>query len=142
MAMGLLRKLTESDQSNWRIDSAGVWAIPGLHASEFAQLALAERGIDISNHRSKIVASDLLDDFKLILAMERRHKEALLSKFPDHPARILMLSELNNKEEDIADPYGMRLMDYKTTANEIDEILCPTLKKIKHLSREEIDQDG
>jgi protein-tyrosine-phosphatase len=142
MAMGLLRKLTETDQSNWSIDSAGVWAVPGLLASEFAQLALAEKGIDISDHRSKAVTSDLLDNFKLILVMEHRHKEVLWSVFPDHRSRILMLTELHDKVADIADPIGMRLIDYRTTANEIDEILNLNLKKIKHLSRGKVDQDG
>ena len=142
MAMGLLRKLTETDQSNWSIDSAGVWAVPGLHPSEFAQLALAEKGIDISDHRSKAVTSDLLDDFKLSLVMERKHKEVLWSVFPDHRSRILMLTELNDKVEDIADPYGMRLIDYRTIANEIYEQLNSNLKKIKQLSRGEFEEDG
>jgi protein-tyrosine phosphatase len=138
MAMGLLRKLTETDQSNWSIDSAGVWAVPGLLASEFAQLALAEKGIDISDHRSKAVTSDLLDNFKLILVMERRHKEVLWSVFPDHRSRILMLTELNDKVEDIADPYGMTLHDYEFTAQKLEQIIQEGIHRIINLSNEKI----
>jgi protein-tyrosine phosphatase len=138
MAMGLLRKLTETDQSNWSIDSAGVWAVPGLLASEFAQLALAEKGIDISDHRSKAVTSDLLDNFKLILVMERRHKEVLWSVFPDHRSRILMLTELHDKVADIADPIGMTLHDYESTAQKLEQIIQEGIHRIIKLSNDKI----
>jgi protein-tyrosine-phosphatase len=95
-----------------------------------------EKGYDLSNHRSRPVTSDLVNQFHLILTMEKNQKEALQIAFPSCEHRIYMLSEMINQIFDIADPFGGRKPDYEWTVRELEEILTKGFKRILDLTQE------
>lgn len=79
--------------SDWRIGSAGTWAIPRQPTMPRV-LAIARRfGIDLSEHSSKIVSRGLLSEYDLILVMQSSHREALLTEFPELAERLYVLSD-------------------------------------------------
>lgn len=137
MAMGLLNYLTENDPEDWVIESAGVWALENQQAADNTQKLLLEKQIDLNSHRSRPVNLALIKEFNLILVMERNHKEALQSAFPEYRSKIYLLSEMVGRQNEIIDPVGGTLSDYKATEIEIENILLQGFSEIKKLSKEE-----
>ena len=115
--------LEKHDMQSWRVESAGTWSHEGDPAVEGTKSVMKSRGIDISSHRSRLVRKEIIEEFDLILTMERGHKEALQYEFPSQASRIYMLSEIVGLEFDIKDPFGGPLAGYEKTANEIEMLL-------------------
>lgn len=125
MASALFQKicLENNDLHSWRVESAGTWSREGDPAAEGTKVVMKLQGIDISSHRSRLVQKETIEEFDLILTMERGHKEALQYEFPPQANRIFMLSEMVGLEFDIKDPYGGPMVGYEKTANEIEILL-------------------
>ena len=62
------------------ISSAGISTANGMGASENSIEVLKEIGIDLSNHRSKVITKKLIDESDIILTMTKSHKEILVDK--------------------------------------------------------------
>src|SRR5512145_2642994 len=123
MAEALLKSILGPSAEGWRIESAGTWAPEGAAAAEKAQQVLWNMGIDLTMHRSRSVTREMLEQFSLILTMERGHKEALQVEFPRLAQRIYLLSEMVGKSHDIHDPMGGSLVDFQDTAEELHRLL-------------------
>ena len=132
--MALWRANVDPSNSDWCIESAGTWAMDGQQAVTRAQLVLQEIGLDVSEHRSRTVTSDMLLSFNLILTMERGHKEALRIEFPEVARRVYMLSEMIHAMYDIQDPVGGSLADFRETLHEIENILTRGFELITRLA--------
>jgi protein-tyrosine-phosphatase len=93
--------------ADWKVGSAGVWAMPGQPALAAVILAAARAGLDLTSHRSSRVSARLLSNYDLVVAMETDQKEALLAEFPQLEERVFMLSELTERRSyDIPDALG------------------------------------
>lgn len=123
-----------SDPKLWRVESAGTWANDGDSVAEGTEIVMDSRGIDVSTHRSRVVRREIIDEFDLVLTMERGHKEALQIEFPDISDRIFMLSEMIGLTFDIGDPYGGPLIGYEKTASDIERILDEGFDNIQTLA--------
>lgn len=134
MAEALLKLMLKGDKDHWRVESAGTWAEGGMVASQKAQQVVASLGGDLSEHASRPVTRELLDDFDLILTMEQGHKEALCAEFPDLAPRVYRLREMVDQAGDIHDPYGSSVEDYQATAHAIARILEAGWEKISRLA--------
>lgn len=133
MAMGLLRQKV-SELPDWRVESAGTWAIEGQRPAASTLDVLSRRGITLQ-HRSRVVTLDLLEAFNLILTMEAGHKEALKVEFPRIADRVFLLSEMIGEEYDIKDPVGGPFDEFEKTAQELELIFDKGLDKITQLAR-------
>jgi protein-tyrosine phosphatase len=100
------KKLAGSEQHNIQVQSAGTWGVNGQPAtSDALQLAQAA-GLDLKNHLSKIVTSEILSNADLIVVMEMGHKEAIIHEFPKSAQRVHLLSDLvRGVDYNIPDPY-------------------------------------
>lgn len=136
MAEALLKSkiITMTDRNDWRIESAGTWANNGLQASTNSTTVMEEKGINIQEHRSRMVTAELLNQFNLILVMEKGHKEALQVEFPKLSDRIYLINEMIGRKDDVRDPYGSTLNDYRDTAMEIEHILAEGFERIYQLA--------
>ena len=136
MAEGLLKGLISrrADAKEWVIASAGLMAIPGQSASENAIEALHARRLDIQSHHARLVTQDLIENYNLILTMERNQQEALLHAFPQFTGKIFMLSQMVGKKNDIVDPVGGLLADFESTAQEIEQIVNKGFARIRKLA--------
>ncbi|MBN2145970.1 MAG: hypothetical protein JW726_01235 [Anaerolineales bacterium] len=137
MASALFRKLVAQrpDAAEWRIESAGVWALAGSPASTGARVAMQARGLDLSGHVSRPVTHRMLRQFDLILVMEDSHKEALRGEFRDLAGRIYLLTEMVGEGDDIRDPIGGRQVDYDDTVRELEDILTRGIVRIEQLTQ-------
>lgn len=73
MAEALLRaRLAERGIVDVEVSSAGELE-PHVPATDLAVATLADRGIDLSEHRSRSLTSALLDDADLVLGLGRHH---------------------------------------------------------------------
>ena len=129
----LFRNMLHDRQSNWRqwrVESAGTWASPGMPAMEEAQTDMAERGFTINSHRSRLVNHALLAQFRLILTMETGHKEALLLEDQKLYGRIFVLTEMAGESISIEDPFGKPQTEYHRTVDEIEYWLDQGFERI------------
>jgi len=69
-------------------ESAGLQAASGLPATEKSIEALAERGLDLSDHVTRSVEPALLERIDLALGMTRRHVELLAALAAGRPLRV------------------------------------------------------
>ena len=100
----MLRKELDN-KTDTSISSAGLGALAGHAASGHAIELMAERGIDISDHKARQLTPDMISDSDLILVMEQGHRRAIDSMEPAARGKIYRLCEWTG--EDIPDPYGL-----------------------------------
>ncbi len=100
MAEAILRKaIKESGRSieEYSISSAGISTANGMSASENSIEALKEIGIDLSNHKSKVITKKLIDESDIILTMTKSHKEILVQAVPNAKKKCILLKGLQIK---------------------------------------------
>ena len=137
MAMVLFKDLVARSAEkleDWRIESAGIWAVNGYFATNDANLVIKEMGLDLLVHRSQPITESLLNKFNLILCMEHDHVEFIKRNFPTAKDKIFLLSEMADQVQDIWDPVGHPYNAYEDTANEILGYLKKGFSKIIQLS--------
>ena len=106
-------------ESNWRVESAGVYASPHNPATTYAREVVAELGFDLSQHQSQVVTRDLVKSFQLVLTMEKWQQQMIIQLCPDISDRVLMLSQIIGIEKDVIDPVGMSKNDYLDILKEV-----------------------
>jgi protein-tyrosine phosphatase len=112
LAAALLRRKLRAEAASppWLVESAGTWTPPGLPAPGELLAAAEFIGIDLKSHLTRQVDLKLLEQFDLVLVMERGHREALGIEFPSQRQKLHLLSELaDGLEYDIADPARSRM---------------------------------
>jgi protein-tyrosine-phosphatase len=117
----------------WRVESAGTWALEGAAISSGSETVMQERSVDLSRHRARNVSHELLKSFDLVLTMERGHKEALRAEFPDLASKIYLLSEMAGYSHDIRDPIGGPVEAYRECAQELTRLLIQGYERITEL---------
>jgi protein-tyrosine-phosphatase len=105
------------EKRGYRVVSAGTMNMPGIPASRGATEACAERGIDLSRHRSRGVSVSLIADSDLIFVMERAHREMVQTLCPEDTEKKCMLVSL---EGEIADPVGQPLEVFRRCADQLE----------------------
>jgi protein-tyrosine phosphatase len=132
----LLRQIGSDHRSkDWSVGSAGTWTKPGLPAASVA-IRIADR-LDLpglNDHRTRQVNLELLEDYDLILTMERGQLEALASEFPALLGRLMLLSEVaDGLPYDIPDPVDL-ITDPEEVASELKMLIEKGGDKIFHLA--------
>jgi len=120
------------------VESAGTWAEGGHPATGHGIVAMAQRGLDSSRHRTQPITEALVNQFDLILTMEAGHKESIQVEFPENADKVFMLSEMSGVTKNIDDPVGGSFDDYITTADEIDGWIksgLPTILKFLKIAK-------
>lgn len=108
MAEGIARNILGAGAA---VESAGVEAGEDMPATQHALAVMAERGIDISDHRSRPVESVNLSLFDVVIAMTSSIAETL-RRLGVEPARVQSI--------DVDDPYCKGLAAYRTAAEQIE----------------------
>ncbi len=139
MGEAILKKLVSerNDADFWCIESAGTWAIDGRDPAFLSKYVMELMGMDISSHRSQPINLKMLQNFDLILTMEKDQKRWLKAQYVDFANRIYMLSEMVGEEEDIPDPIGGELVHYQAIAQLLEHILSEGLERINRLAIEQ-----
>ena len=127
MAAYIMDKIAVENDLDILIESAGIFAEGGQPASENAVKAMAEMGIDITEHRTQPVTEELIKKSDIILTMTQGQKKLLEPLAKD---KVYTLLEYSGGEGDISDPYGGDLEEYKETAQEIYDALTDAAEKM------------
>lgn len=134
LAKALLEKILEQYpglKEEINVDSAGLYALEGEPASEFAIEAAKAYGASLEDHVSKEVNKDLVEWADLILVMESFHKEEIMDEFGCPGDKVHLLTEYVGVEGDIPDPYGGDIQKYMETAEKIYSLLNRLVEKIR-----------
>ena len=137
-----MKALVKGESDVWRIESAGVWAMIRAPAAENTLQVLRERGVDLTSHLARQISGRMVEEFNLILTMERNHQEALQAAFPDQSEKIHMLTELVGIKGDITDPIGFPILLFEETAREIEKILEKGFEHIRRLAEGQDDESN
>jgi protein-tyrosine phosphatase len=111
---------SELQQHGFLVQSAGLAAMMGADASPDSVTVATELGADLSTHKSAMATLEMLQWADHVFAMTMSHWYTLASAVPPGAVQPRMLSP---KFEDIADPIGAALVDYRTCAQQILECL-------------------
>lgn len=136
MAEALFKQVVnDADRlEEWRVESAGTWAIAGEPATLFARQVMQERGLEIENHQSKPVSEDLLSEFDLVLVMEKRHSDFIRDHFAEFADRVHMLSAMAGSDLDVDDPVWGTMDTYRQTVKEMLGLLEHGFERILELT--------
>jgi len=136
MAEALFKQevVRRGETAQWQVRSAGTWTEPGLPATQFSQMVMERRQLDLTQHRSQLVDGELLRTADIILVMTQNHRESLQAEFPEIAERVYLLSQLVDRKFDIEDPYGGSLDDYEICADDIQKILTNGWTRLAELS--------
>ncbi len=135
MAAGLLRRrlAEEGLEARHTVTSAGVWAMDGQPASQNAITAMAERGIDISDHIARTITADHVAEADLILVMAQEHTRMIQNTWPQYTWKVYRLGEMAGKRQDIQDPYGGSIEEYRACADTISGYILRGFERILEL---------
>jgi protein-tyrosine phosphatase len=122
-------------KSEWEVASAGVSAIPGQRASEGAIDVMAEKNMDLADHRSQPLVQARIDAADLVVVMTEAHKRAVIHRFPGAAGRVVMLNDFNARHqgEDVPDPFGMKADVYRTIRDEIEAAMPELVMRLRGL---------
>jgi len=134
MAMIIFRDMVATSGAQWRVGSAGTWAIDGFSMAQKTDWVLKQMGHEPGNHKSMSVDRDLLASYNLILTMEQGHKEALKIEFPESANKVYLLSEMIGLSYDIPDPIGKSSQEFIDTYRELTQILRTGFEHIDRLA--------
>ena len=107
------------------IDSAGTLGIEGARASDEAIEAMAEIGVDLSQHRSKGLTAEMFDVADIVVAMSHDHLVAMAHFFPEgHGERFLLRAfqasaDPDPNPRDLDDPIGSPVEVYRERLTQI-----------------------
>jgi protein-tyrosine phosphatase len=102
MAEALLKRALRG-QDDIAVESAGLGALVGHPASDYAVELMDEIGEDISGHRARQIHPGMVRAADLVLVMESGHKRAIDDADPTARGKVHRLGEWQDK--DIDDPY-------------------------------------
>jgi len=128
MAEALLREALRG-QEEITVESAGLGALVGHPASDFAVELMEERGLDIRSHRARQIEPDLVDAADLILVMESGHKRTIDSVEPTARGKVHRLGEW--QDSNIGDPYRQPREVYEKALRGIEEGVASWVERLK-----------
>ena len=113
-------KASEAGLADLHIDSAGTLGIEGSPASDHAVTTVGEHEIPLSDHRSRGLTADDAAIYDLVIVMARKHRDVILRRYPQMAGRVRLLREWdsesrNDDGDDLEDPIGLSLEDYRAT---------------------------
>lgn len=125
MAEAMLRlKLEQRGVEGVIVSSAGTGAWDGAPASEGAYLVALEHGVDLSEHRARLLNREILGEADLVLTMAHHHRARVLQL--GGPPEVVLLGEYAGQEgtrAEVSDPFGGDLEGYRDTWEQLDQLL-------------------
>ncbi len=135
MAEGFCRKIVseklncgvdEVGQMSYNIASAGVMAVGSIGASPEAVQACSEKGVEISEHRSRVLDCDEAKGCDYIFALTESHRRSLGERCPEAACKCVLLDGAG----DIPDPIGAPVAVYRECARRIEKAVDKRISEI------------
>ncbi len=135
MAAGIFRKylseklqceVDQLDKMGYKVFSAGIIDLESSPASAEARAACADKGIDITAHRSKILSRELIEENDFIFAMGRTHVERVTALSPKAANKCMLMAE----NKDIPDPIGQGQQVFNRCADLIEKAVKKRISEL------------
>ncbi len=127
MAEALLRDALRGEEEI-TVESAGLGALVGHPASDFAVELMRERGVDITSHRARQLHPDMVSAADLILVMELGHKKVIDEVDQAARGKVHRLGEWRDRE--ISDPYRQPKAVYEEVLKNIEDGVADWVKRL------------
>ena len=134
MAEGLCKKrlaeklgcsVDELAAKGYKVGSAGVSGYDGGSASADAIEVCRQMGVDIGGHRARALTVDLVNEADYVFVMTQAHRQAVLRFARQAGPRTMLLG----RQDEIDDPMGMGLEQYRSCAERIDRCVREQLEE-------------
>lgn len=113
------------------VGSAGTGASDGAPASEGSLLVGLEHGLDLSEHRARLLTRELAQSSDLILTMSPQHRDR--AQALGGGERVHVLGEYAGRapaESEVLDPFGSDLDAYRVTFRQLEELIDAVIARI------------
>ncbi len=155
MAELLAKSKFEALGLDWKVRSAGLYAIPGIQISEGARKTLIRRRITGDGHESALISESLVNQADYIFTMTFRHKQDMLAQFPHLSGKVFTIGsyaclDKNKMDEseatnDVVDPFGQSEEVYESCAlmleQHIDRLVAKILLDVNQKTEERPEGD-
>jgi protein-tyrosine-phosphatase len=132
MAEALLREaLVGRGIDSVTVSSAGTGAWDGAPASEGAYLVGLEHGLDLSEHRARLLNREIVREADLILVMSGHHLHRVAELGGEH--KVHLLGSYAGREPgrtEVSDPFGSDLATYRATLTELQELIGGVVSRV------------
>lgn len=126
------RLLSDLGLTDIELNSAGTLEIEGRPASESSVRAVAEIGLDLSDHRSQGLVGCGIEEADLVFVMGPEHEHFIRARFPQKEISICRLWEYTKQPgrlSRIDDPIGQPFERYVSCREDIRECLIEWSKE-------------
>lgn len=121
-ARAIMRELPSSWANIMRVDSAGFIG-PNRPSPQIAAEVATERRVDLSDHRSKLISSRLIDSNDLVVVMEPWQRRDVLRMSNRRGVRVLVLGDLRpsaGEARNIPDPFDGKRELFERSYDDVD----------------------
>lgn len=112
------------------VSSAGTSAWDGSPASEGSYLVALERGLDLSNHRARMLTTSEVERADLILTVSPAHSGRVADLGGGNRVHTLAAYAGRGTEEEIPDPYGGDVEGYREVADILERLMPAIVERI------------
>ncbi len=98
------------------IISAGLFAPPGMSASDEARLEVQRHGLSLDEHRTSPLSSERIRQADAVYCMTEAHRQGVLSLVPQAADKVVLLDP---EGRDVQDPIGGGPEKYRSSAEQI-----------------------
>lgn len=112
--------IKENNLENCEVGSAGINAATGQSASKEAVKVMKEKGVDITDHRSKMLMKEDLKENDKVFTMTNSQKEVIEDMYGFKEVYTLKHYVKSCEDCDILDPFGFDTSKYRETRDEIE----------------------
>jgi protein-tyrosine phosphatase len=131
MAEALLREAAAARGLDVVVSSAGAGAWDGAPVSEGAYLVGLENGLDLSNHRARLLTREIVRGADLILAMSGHHLARVAELGGEEKAHLLgAYAGREPGRTEVNDPFGSDLASYRNTFTELQELIGAVVSRV------------
>lgn len=122
-------------------ESAGISAEDYWRISNGASYALSDHNIKVpEGYRSTFLTPLLLESSKYVFVMEKMHKDFITEHFPVYQKKVFLLSEIEDKIDNIADPLGFDNVFFQKTFLKIKHYIDKLIELLKNDTIGELDR--
>jgi protein-tyrosine-phosphatase len=131
MAEALLREAAAARGLEVVVSSAGAGAWDGAPVSEGAYLVGLENGLDLSNHRARLLTREIVRGADLILVMSGHHLARVAELGGEDKAHLLGgYAGREPGRTEVTDPFGSDLASYRNTFTELQELVGAVVSRV------------
>lgn len=131
LAEALMRRaLAARGHTSVEVSSAGTGAWEGAPASEGSLLVGLENGLDLTQHRARLLTRELAQVADLILAMSPQQRERVAALGAGDRAHTLTEFAGVGAATEVQDPFGSDLDAYRSTYRQLEELVDAVAARI------------